>query len=650
MDSVLTWWILLSCLIKQVHLEPLLSKQDVALLAMDEDPKCFTRDLEDFTCFWEAPVGKSYYLLYKIDELSAEKRCDVKQQMYEKKKVLHICTFPSSDVFMYVEMELRVIDRDISTTIYSRNVSVEDQLLPYPPSNIFLRPTGEVGQMFVEWKRPNINPTFIQSSFWQYEISYSSKNTSSTVRLTLHSSKHSHKLVSLVTGENCTVQMRVKPEGEFKRIWSDWSSPVTAMVPQTAGDIELWCHTPDLHQILCKWRGELYDDGRYSFHYRQANRFLLVWCFSSWKLCSEDNNTVHQCVLYGQESRVYQFYLSVGLQPFGRTFYAENFSMNSNIQTRPPEGLKAQPEEDRLCLTWYPPVLKISQYLKYQIRYQRQEDSEWKDFTTPSSKTSTCLDVNRGSQYTIQVRARTNGSVYNGHWSDWSKPLTALLPSGKVWIFIVCIPVALLIIASAMISFFPRYFRKVKKSLWPSVPNLNKVLESFLTDISGSHWEPTFNIKQCDDDTTTSVLEILPEKETSVKSCKKSACLSIPDRSFLAGVKNRENFREDLEMAQDYVILNNDIIPCFTGNDYVYGDAALSHLANEKLHCCLSTCPANFPECSTNILNHSYLLLAEQSDLEEYHSACRQYTNMEITGVPYEENGEWGAVHHKLGS
>ncbi len=30
--------------------------------------------------------------------------------------------------------------------------------------------------------------------------------------------------------------------------------------------------------------------------------------------------------------------------------------------------------------------------------------------------------------------------------------------------------------------------RKFKKSLWPSVPNLNKVLESFLTDISGSHW------------------------------------------------------------------------------------------------------------------------------------------------------------------
>ncbi|XP_067229488.1 thrombopoietin receptor isoform X1 [Chanodichthys erythropterus] len=624
MDLVLTWWILLSCLIKQVHLELLLSKQEFAIVAMDKDPKCFTREQEDFTCFWEAPVGKSYYFLYINDQSIEEKRCDVIHQIYEKKD-LHICTFPSSDVYMFVEMHLRVIDRDTNTTVYDRTVCVEDQHLLYPPSNISLHPTGEVGQLLVEWKRPKNGLSL------QYEIRYSSKNTQRTVGPI---SKHSHKLVSLVAGENCTVQMRVKPGGDSKQFWSDWSSPVTAMVPQTAGDIELRCHTPDLNQALCKWRGELYDDGRYSFHYRQINR--SSW--GIWKLCSRDNNTVHQCVLNGQESSVYQFYLSAGFQPFGRIFYAETFTMNSSMKTRPPCGLKAKPEEGRLCLTWNPPFLKISQYLKYQIRYQRQGESEWKDFTTPSSKTSTCLDVHRGSQYTIQVRAQPNGSVYSGDWSDWSKPLAVLLPLDKGWIFIVCIPVTLLIIASTMITFFSRYFRKVKKSLWPSVPDLNKVLESFLTDISGSHWEPTFNIKQCDDDTATSVVEILPEREA--KPSKKSTCLSLSECDFLSGEKNGENFREDLEMAQDYVILNNDKIPCFIGNDYVYRDVALSHVTNEKLQCCPSAGSPAFPECTTNILNHSYLLLAEQSELEEYHSACRRYTNMEISAIPCVANVE----------
>ncbi|KAK7155407.1 hypothetical protein R3I93_010138 [Phoxinus phoxinus] len=616
MDLVLTWWILLSCLIKQVHLEPLLSTQEFAILAMDEDPKCFTRDQEDFTCFWEAPVGKSYYFLYIFEQ--KERICDVKQQIYEEKD-LYICTFPSSDVITFIDTQLIVIDRDTNTTVYNRTVNVENQHLLYPPSHISLNLTGEVGQLLVKWKKTKSRP---QSP--QYEIRYSSKHTSSTVRQV---SNPPHKLVSLVAGENCTVQMRAKTG--VSKLWSDWSSPVTAMVPQTAGDIELRCHTPDLSQALCKWREELYDDGRYSFYYRQMNR--SSW--DIWKLCSKDNNTVHQCVLNGQESSVYQFYLSAGLQPYGRTFYEETFRMNSSIKTTPPSGLKAKPEEGRHCLTWDPPFLKISQYLKYQIRYQRKGDSEWKDFAALSSKTSTYLDVHRGSQYTIQVRAQPNGSVYRGDWSDWSQPLIVILPLDKEWIFIVFIPMALLIIASAMISFFSRYFRKVKKSLWPSVPNLNKVLESFLADISGSNWEPTFNIKQCDDDTATSVVEILPEREATVKPCRKSTCLSPFERDFLSGEKNEENFREDLEMAQDYVILNNDKIPCFTGNDYVYRDVALSHATNEKLHSCPSTCSTTFPECSRNILNHSYLLLAEQSELEDHHSASRQYTNMEITAI-----------------
>jgi len=161
-----------------------------------------------------------------------------------------------------------------------------------------------------------------------------------------------------------------------------------------------------------------------------------------------------------------------------------------------------------------------------------------------------------------------------------------------------------------------------------------KTLTGFIQDVLillSSIQEPTFNIKQCDDDTATSVVEILPEREATVKPMRKSTCLSTSKHGLLSGEKNGENFREDLEMAQDYVILNNDKIPCFTGNDYVYSDVASSHVTNEKLHSCPSNCSITFPECSTNILNHSYLLLAEQSELEEYHSASHQYTNMEIT-------------------
>ncbi|XP_051986058.1 thrombopoietin receptor-like isoform X2 [Xyrauchen texanus] len=511
------------------------------------------------------------------------------------------------------KQELSVVDMDTNIIVYSRNVSVEDQHVLYPPSNISLHPTGEVGQMLVQWKDP-INIWNKQKP--QYEIRYNSKHKQSTVKQVTGSP---HKLTSLAAGENCTLQMRVR---SGSKLWGDWSSPVTAVVPQSANDIKLRCHTPDLYQVLCKWSEELYDGGRYNLHYSQTNR--NSW--SSWKLCSKANDTVNQCVLYGEESTVYQVYLSTGQERFSRTFYMKTFSMNSSIKTEPPRGLQEQMVDGRLCLSWDPPLLIISQYLIYQIRYQLQGENEWKHFTVPSSKTSTCLDVQLGGQYIIQVNTQPDGSIYSGCWSDWSKQLTAThLTPGKESIFFVCIPVALLIITFAFIYFFPKYFSKVKQSMWPSVTNLNKVLESFLADISGSHWELTFN-KQCDNTAAMSVLEILSERDAAVteKPCKEATCLFLPERVFSVGEKNGEDFGEGLEMAQDYVILNtNEIIPCFTGNDCVYKDVSLSKLATENLHSCLSACSTSFPECTTNILNHPYPLLAEQSELQEYNLAVK---------------------------
>lgn len=569
-------------------------------------------------------MGKSFYFLYKTDSSEEEIRCDVKQQPLknEEKKLLNLCDFPPSDVFLYVETQIRVIDIDTNSTVYSRNVSVEDQLLLYPPSNIMLRPTGEVGQMLVKWKPPEqLGGNAV------YEIHYHPQTKPNRNELVSGSSL---KLTSLVPGENCTLQMRVRPDGvSVKGFWSSWSSNVTAMVPQSADDIKLRCHTADLDQLLCEWSREIYE-GKYNLHYKQTNR--SSW--GSWKVCLVEYSTVGQCMLYGEESTVYQIYLSTGLEPFDRTFYMKTFSMNSSIQTEPPRQLQAQTEGGRLCLNWDPPLLMISQYLMYKIQYQLHGDNGWKIFTVSSSKTSTCLDVQQGSEYTMQVKARPDGSNYSGFWSDWSEPLTVHLPSGKEWIFIVCVPLTLLIIALAVIYLFSRYFSKVKQTLWPSVPNLNKMLESILTDINGSHWEPTFSIKQCEDDPYTSVVEILSEAAVTGKPCKGSTCLSATERDFLVGEK-RESFMEDLEIAQDYVLLkNNDTIPCFKGNDYVYRD-----LAFEKLNCSPRTHLTIPPESTTNILNHSYLLLTEQSVLQEHHSACR-YTNMEITAIACVASGE----------
>lgn len=40
---------------------------DVLLLKDEQDPKCFTRTGEDFTCFFETADNRTYDLLYKVE-------------------------------------------------------------------------------------------------------------------------------------------------------------------------------------------------------------------------------------------------------------------------------------------------------------------------------------------------------------------------------------------------------------------------------------------------------------------------------------------------------------------------------------------------------------------------------------------------------
>lgn len=44
-------------------------------------------------------------------------------------------------------------------------------------------------------------------------------------------------------------------------------------------------------------------------------------------------------------------------------------------------------------------------------------------------ETGTCLEVPTGSQYSVKFRAKPNGYIYSGYWSDWSDVLTGDTPA-----------------------------------------------------------------------------------------------------------------------------------------------------------------------------------------------------------------------------
>uniref|UniRef100_A0A4W5K6M0 MPL proto-oncogene, thrombopoietin receptor n=1 Tax=Hucho hucho TaxID=62062 RepID=A0A4W5K6M0_9TELE len=612
---------------------PYLSKKDVFLLAGDADPKCFTRTQYDFTCFWETPGNTTYDFFYRNDY--EEKRCKLTLQRTEEEeegKVLNVCFFPHSDVFLFTPTHIRVVESSSNYTLFTRTISIEDQGLLETPVNVSLHPTGQAGQFQVAWHAPRD---------WEnvrYGMRYSSQGLGERTELIKSMRSPIHSLVSLLPGEVVSVQLRVKPNGYSKKEtsghWSDWSVPITAMVPQSAADISLLCHTSDLQNITCQWNGQFYRDSNYTLNYKLGPSKR-----EDWRKCLQNEHTTYHCCFHGAESSEILVKLSTGPGSLKRTFYTEPFRLNNSIQTGPPGRLRGQWEGGRLRLRWGTPLLALSLHLMYQLRYQPQGEAVWKLVTLQVPENTTCLDVQTGSQYFIQVRARPNGSVYIGYWSDWSPPLTVDTPLDRGALFILCIPLMMLILSVAFLSMFSRYLSKLKRYLWPPVPKLDKVLHGFLTDINSQTWDPPFIIKQYSEETPACVVEILSEREApdGGKLPRESSLLLSPERGSAGGEEERLPTLA-LELSQDYVTLaTDDVIPCLRGNKYVYDGevgAESRSLGEDEVLQMRCHCSSSFPSSSStmDILNRSYLLLAEQPiERLDCQGSSQLYANLEGT-------------------
>lgn len=58
--------------------------------------------------------------------LPRQKRCVTSVQRTVEGAFLHICSFPATDVLLYVEIHISVVERDTNTSLYKRAVCVED--------------------------------------------------------------------------------------------------------------------------------------------------------------------------------------------------------------------------------------------------------------------------------------------------------------------------------------------------------------------------------------------------------------------------------------------------------------------------------------------------------------------------------------------
>ncbi|CAJ1061081.1 thrombopoietin receptor [Xyrichtys novacula] len=448
-------------------------------------------------------------------------------------------------------------------------------------------------------------------------------------------------LDQLVPGEEVKVQVRVKcaynPDAGH---WSGWSQPLRAVVPQSADDVSLMCFTSDLENFTCEWNGSRSDDqNEFKLSYQMSHSDALGW--TDWTECLADWDLIDQCRFYGNQSRGVRVKLTSPAGPLSRTFYTDKFTLKKSIKTPPPSHVKAALEEDKLCLRWEAPLVSLSAHLQYEVGYQIRESEDWMTRRLNGPETSTCLGVPLGRHFSVKLRAKPDGSVYSGLWSDWSDVLTGDTPTDRGLLLILFVPVSVLLFAVILIFIFYSYHRKLKQYFWPPVPNLDKVLQGYLTEIKGQKWDPPIPAKQCFEETTSSLVEIMfaDEISGSEKPSGESTQLLRSSDNDLPDLEPTNEKRKSEEFP-DYVTLNKDsVILCPKGNTYVYeqiGEKERLVIEKELLQKCQSLCSESvfIPACQdTNFLNHSYLAVAEpaerfDSEVTAVRGSGNIYTNL----------------------
>ncbi|XP_006804080.2 thrombopoietin receptor [Neolamprologus brichardi] len=536
-----------------------MSEEDVLFLKDEPNPKCFSRTTFDFTCFFETADNRTYNLFYSIN--SPAQRCELSVQRTEKGTLLHICSFP--EVMWFVDYILTVTESFTNATIYTRTVFMSDH-----------------GQLNPSWTS-NIKDVLVK-----YRIEYSSEVLYKEVDL----ENEDNTLDSLKEGEEVKVQVAIKPDSPFDGPWSRWSDPARALVPQSADDTALLCFTSDLKNVTCHWNSSKYDKNNFGLFYQILHRKLSV--------------------------RLVGLLFTGLMKDF---FFA--------VKTSPPTHLKRILKKDKLCLKWDAPLPSLSNYLQYEFDHQLKEYEGWKYFRPEmlkGPKTEACVEVPAGSQYRVRVRAKPTGQIYSGFWSDWSNVFTGENPRDSIsytgMLLIVCIPVFILMTATIGTIVCALHIRKVKQYFWPPIPNPEKVLQGYLTEINTQKRDHPVLEKLCSEENTTSVVEIMSEGQVSEfrKPSEEFAKLLSSEGSFTSS--ELVDGSPGTEIFPDYVTLNKDsIFLCSQANIYIYehvtekgdheiGDEYLPTCSCSDGSVCFSPCL-----CS-DLLNHSYLPLAEPAE------------------------------------
>ncbi|XP_051869194.1 thrombopoietin receptor [Pristis pectinata] len=540
-----------------------------SLLSQDEDLKCFTRMLDDLTCFWDNSEETNFtYKFFYSTEQRMEKQCHTTSYRVLRNTMRHVCAVPVEDIVLFQPLIIEVIESFSNVSKISQYVSIESVVLLDPPSNVSVHLNGNPRELRIGWvppKNPDINEFLI------YEISYrKDKSSPASAKSLTVSTKQRHDLQDLKAGIRYMVRLRTKPDGiSFDGFWSAWSQTVSAVTPYSSDEINLRCSSPDLQFITCQWKVNKTEAGtRYSLYYQTRQ--------VEWKICSNQRNTTtgdgitYHCTIATSEANKTVVIINASYPHHIQTFYKKPFRTENVVRPDPPRIVKTDISTTggKLRLIWEPPIKKFQNQMVYQIRYSEENGTGWKTLHIQKPLHSEVLDLPHGKTYYMQLRAKPNGLIYRGYWSSWSDTFTATIPGsiGPTVVSLV-VGVALLLAIALFVShlIFPNIYSNMKKKLWPQIPNLERLLEGYLTDFQkySQPSQPTCD-KPVDNEPLPSILEIISEGigndgkkcvEKQEGTCQKQHASESPTTNLQEGESDDETEGSN-NSNQNYIFLD----------------------------------------------------------------------------------------------
>ncbi|XP_073400629.1 thrombopoietin receptor isoform X3 [Dendrobates tinctorius] len=403
--------------------------------------------------------------------------------------------------------------------------SYADVMLP-PPHDIKVVWEQGPERFRVSWKPPELDMSFN----FKYEVQFMSTEdrhqmgdptptpaeTPLARLLNSTTSKHPTIIIEvkevllppLKPGLLYQVRVRTSLKWEKPTIWGPWSEAVTFTSLRSAETIKFQCFTSDLSHICCKWDERIVDSQFLQVHYRYAEDST-----SPWQLCKTLQHLKEcPCVFSARnDSTVFVKLNARLLDGKWGLYYKKPFMLNHVVLPPAPDLHVLRLPGNKLALNWSSPMPGLRKYLVYQIRFSTDNEKSW---TVPAGVHNKEISMVSDTSYTLQIRASPNQEEILGFWSEWSTRITTKSSSGSVWVTPVIIVSLLILLAAGFClpCIFPLFYRKLKDKLWPPLPNLHRVLDTFLAEIQ-KQYQPDSAMyeKPLEEAAQSSCLEILCE-------------------------------------------------------------------------------------------------------------------------------------------